>query len=166
MTLSHPARGFALVEAVLSIVIVSVMLVASLRTVAAARAGQTFANDRLRGVSLAQDLMTEICDKPYSDPDETPIFGPEPTEVLAGRTAFDDVDDYAGYSASPPRDRSNVLMSGLANWGRSVEVVWVNPADLTQASLVETGVKRITVTVTRRDVPVARLVALRTAAGG
>ena len=168
MSSKRPSRtGLALVEAVLSIVVVSVMLVAALRTVGAARSGQARSTDGLTGLNLAQDMMSEICDKAYTEPTEVPVlFGPEATEVTGGRTSYDDVDDYNGISNSPPRDRSNSPLSGMGQWMRSAEVAWVNPSDLSQVVLSETGVKRITVTVLRKGVPVAKLVAIRTAAGG
>jgi hypothetical protein len=156
----------AMVEAVLSLVVVSVMLVAALRTVGASKVGQARSTDALTGLNLAQDLMSEICDKAYSEPTELTLFGPEATEVIGGRTTYDDVDDYNGFSQSPPRDRANSVLNNLGAWGRSVDVAWVNPANLSQTVLVESGVKRITVTVTRKGVPMARLVAIRTAAGG
>jgi hypothetical protein len=151
------------VEAVISLFIISVMLVASLRMVGASRLGQTWNADHERGLRLAQDLMAEICDQAYSDPNEPPVFGPEPSET-AGRPAYDDVDDYNGLSEAPPRDRSGNAIPGLSNWRRAVDVAFVSANDPTSTSVFETGVKRITVTVYRSGVPMARLVALRASA--
>jgi hypothetical protein len=143
-------------------VIVSVMLVAALRTVAASGAAQTWNSDRLKGHHLAADLMAEILDLPYSDPDGAPLFGPELNELLTDRGTLDDVDDYDGFWENVAKRRNGDQMEGYANWSRSVSVAWVSPSDTTTTSLIETNVKRITVTASRGGVPVVRLVALRT----
>lgn len=157
-------RAFTLVEAVISIVITSVMLVAALRTVAAARSGQIWNSDRLRAIYLAQDLMAEITSKPYTDPGATPLFGPEGAEIVGGRSTYDDVDDYNGLSESPPKDRSGTSIPGATSWTRAVTVIWVMPADLTQTSLIDRGAKLITVTVSRNNATLAKLVEVRTSA--
>jgi hypothetical protein len=69
--------------------------------------------------------MSEIVSQDYSDPTVSGLWGPELTEGLTGRTAFDDVDDYSGFSESPPKDRSGVAMAGWTGWRRSVAVTWV-----------------------------------------
>ncbi len=161
----RPARaGMALIEAVVSMIILSVMMVAALNTVGASRVGQLWNADHLRGMSLASDLMAEIQSKAYSDPNETPIFGPEASEIAVGRTAYDDVDDYSGYHESPPKDAAGNTMSGLSTWRRDVTVTYVNAADLRTAVLVDSGVKLITVTVRRNGQLMAQLSAVRTAA--
>lgn len=160
-----PSRsGLALIEAVVSMVVLSIMLVAALNAVGASRLGQLWNADHLKGLSLASDLMTEIMDKSYADPDEIPLFGPEASELLTGRPAFDDVDDYAGFSESPPKDRSGAALSGLTTWVREAAVVLVSAADLGSASVLDVGIKRVTVTVRHNGRIVAKLTAVRTAA--
>lgn len=151
-----------MVEAVISTVIVSVMLIAAMRTVATSRVGQTWNSDRLKGHHLAADLMAEILDLPYSDPEGVPLFGPEVSELLTDRGTLDDVDDYNGFWENVAKRRNGSQMEGYTNWSRSVSVAWVTPSDTRTTSLIETNVKRITVTASRGGVPVARLVALRT----
>ena len=158
------ANGFTLVEVVLAMVVISVMLTAALRVTGASVMAQTASADRLRAVGLAQDLMAEIVSKKYADPVSLGIWGPELTEVLAGRTAFNDVDDYSGYSESPPKDRSGSVIAGCTGWRRSVAVSWVILADPASTSVFDSGLKRITVTVSRNGKSLARLSALRSAA--
>ncbi|MBM4018476.1 MAG: PKD domain-containing protein [Planctomycetes bacterium] len=157
-------RGFSLVEAVISIFIVSVMMVVALTVLGASRAGQARMADRARGHQLALDLMNEILQAAYFEPDDAALFGPEGIEVGTGRMYFDDVDDYAGWTESPPQTRSGVATSALADWTRSVAVEWASPNDLSCASATATDIKRITVTVLHGVVPAARLVAVRTVA--
>lgn len=161
-SLRKPARGFALVEAAVAVVIVSVMLVAALRLVGASGVSQAVASERLRASALAQGLMTEILDRSYDDPNEASILGIELSEVAGGRASFDDVDDYGGYTESPPRDRTGAVIPGWTGWSRQVAVDWVNPANLSQARIIESGVRRITVTVKRGGRTLLTLTALRT----
>jgi hypothetical protein len=156
-------RGIALVEAALSMVVISFLLVTALSGVAASRKGQRWNSDALRGQSLGLDLMSEILDKAYRDQNETYIWGPEPTETT-GRPSWDDTDDYDGYSDSPPKDRAGAVIPGLTGWRRDVVVERLNPADIKQTSGSLTGVKRITVKVTYNGTAKAKLVAIRTLA--
>ena len=93
-------RAFSMIEATISIVIVAGMLVAAVTTVgAAARARQTMTGREL-GALLAQQLMSEILPLAYEEPEDTPAFGLESPESTDSRAAYDDVDDYHGWSAS------------------------------------------------------------------
>ena len=158
---SRPA--FAVVEAVLSALIVGLMLAAAIETVSKSRASQAWAADRVRAYELASALMGEITDQKYSDPDlVTLILGPDGTEALTGRTAFDDVDDYHGLSESPPKKRDGTSLTVYSGWTRSVNVVWATPADLNLSAASDSSIKRITVTITRNKKKLAELVAVRT----
>ena len=145
-------------------VILSVMLVTALNTVGVSRLGQRWNADRVRAMSLASDLMAEILEKSYADPNEPALFGPEVSEILIGRPAFDDVDDYAGFKDTPPSDRTGKALAGLSSWSRQVDVVFVASSDLTKAVALDAGLKRITVTVRRGGQLMATLTAVRTAA--
>ena len=161
-----PSRAFSLVEVTVSIAIVGVMLVASLHTVGMAKRTQRIMGDQGRGQLLAQQLMSEILTQLYADAvTGFGSFGLEEGEAATGdRSLFDDVDDYDGWSASPPQHQDGTEISELRGWTRSVSVTWVNSLNLSQICGNDTGVKRITVTVRRGDQVVASLVALRTAA--
>lgn len=165
MTRAHrPIRsGIALIEAVVSLLVVSLLLVAALHTVGASTLGQRWNSDRLRGLHLASDLMAEVLSKQYANSGEL-LFGPSSAEASAGRASFDDVDDYAGLSESPPKDRTGSTMNGYGGWGREVSVVLVSPSNPSQASVLDAGAKLVTVTVKRNGKPVAKLVSVRTAA--
>jgi type II secretory pathway pseudopilin PulG len=157
--------GFTLVEAAVSLIIVSAMLVAALSTVGASRLSQHKSSLGSRGQLLAESLMAEILRQDYQDPDIQGVFGCESGESTSTRADFDDVDDYHGWSSSPPVDKNGSLIWGLTNWKRSVTVEWVDPLDLGQVKLSETNVKKVTVTVSYDDVLVASLVGIRSAYG-
>jgi hypothetical protein len=159
-------RGFSVVEAVISALVVGLMLSAAIELVGASRTGQMWNMQRLRGLDLAAALMAEITDQAYADPSEpTVVLGPEAGEVLtgAGRGGFDDVDDYHGYRDEPPRHRDGSEIPGAQGWSREVRVEWINPVSL-EVSLVESGSKRITITVRREGIAAARLVSVRSQA--
>jgi len=157
--------GFTLVEAVLSLVIVSVMLVAVLSTVGASRLSQYITSQYSRGQLLAESLMAEILRQDYLDPNDTPVFGCETGESTSTRVDFDDVDDYNGWSSSPPVQKDGTQIAGLSGWQRSVTVEWLNPDDPGEVKASETGAKRITVTVSCDNKQVGSLTAIRTNSG-
>ncbi len=161
----HVARAFTLIEAVGSVLIVAVMFVAVMSTVGAARMSQYKMSGRSRGTALAQDLMAEILQAAYEDPDGPSAgIGIDATELTASRATFDDVDDYDGWFASPPQQRDGAVMPDLSGWSRQVAVVWITTSDTTTSVGAETGAKRITVTVKHNGMLMDDLVAIRTSA--
>ncbi|MEZ6193026.1 MAG: type II secretion system protein [Phycisphaerales bacterium] len=155
-------RGFTLIEAVMSILIVGLMLVAALNTVGASKVAQARIAEQAIGPMLAQDLMSEILCQYYREPDDSILFGLELNELGSSRAAYDDVDDYNGWSAGPPRAKDNLVLPDLTNWSRQVSVAWADTSDPNNNSLTETGMKRITVTVKYQGRTVYTLSALRT----
>jgi type II secretory pathway pseudopilin PulG len=156
------SRGFSLLEAVMAAMIVAVMLVAALNTVGASRITQHKATVVSRGRLLAESLLAEILQQDYQEPGATHVFGLEAAESQISRSNYDDVDDYQGWTASPPVAQDGTVLPNTTNWRRTVTVEWVDPLDPQQVSGTETGAKRITVVAAFRDVPQATLVALRT----
>ncbi len=161
----HVARAFTLIEAIGSVLIVAVMFVAVMSTVGAARMSQYKMSGRSRGTALAQDLMAEIVQASYEDPDGPSAgIGLDASELTASRATFDDVDDYDGWFASPPQQRDGTVMQHLPGWSRQVAVVWINKNDTVTVVGAETGAKRITLTVKHNGMLMASLVAIRTSA--
>ena len=165
----RPSRGsfrsaLTIVEAAISTLIVGVMLVAALNTVGAAYLGRARVENQGRGMLLAQQLVTEILQQAYVDPEAGwGSFGLGGDEVGDGsRSLWEDVDDYYDWSASPPQYKDGTVITGFDDWERSSTVAWVTDADLEQSVGYETGIKRIVVSVSRDGVPIATLVAYRT----
>jgi len=163
-TRSRAPAGFTMIEAVVSVLIVAVLLTASLYATGAAGTLRYKTADGAIGSFLASGLMGEIMTLAYEDPNKVPVFGLEPGESPATRSNYDDVDDYNGWTESPPADRNGVALPGLSGWQRSVKVEWVMASDPNQVSMVETGAKRVTVTVKHGSIPVGTYVAVRTRA--
>jgi type II secretory pathway pseudopilin PulG len=160
---SASASGFTLMEAVISTVIVTVMFVAALNTVGASRITQHKAALVSRGRMFAESLTAEILQQAYQEPGTTYVFGRESGESDTSRAAYDDVDDYSGWTESPPVAKDGTALPNSANWRRTVTVEWVDPLNPQQVSGTETGAKRITVVATFRNVPQATVVAVKAA---
>ncbi len=156
------ARAFTLVEAAVSIALVGGLLVASLDLLGATTLGHKGMGDQGRAQLLALGLMSEILAQYYEEPDDTPVFGREGAESGSDRGDYDDVDDYHDWTSSPPETKDGTGMGQLTGWERSVTVEYVQPEDPTTTSGTDTGVKRITVTVSYNNKPLATMVAVRT----
>ena len=154
-------RGISLIETVISLLIVSGAFVAVLNTVASSRATYFTTSERSVGLNLAGDLMAEILAQDYAESGIT-LLGLDGTEALGpGRSQFDDLDDYDGWSASPPQASDGSTLDGVEQYTRRVAVDWVDPDSPGSLRGSEQGIKRVTVTVFRGDRPVAELVAYR-----
>lgn len=154
-------RAFSMVEAAFCVVLVGGLVVVSLDTLGASKMAQRNLGERALGQLLASSLMSEILTLGYEDPNETPVAGLELSENSLLRTTYDDVDDYINWTASPPQNRDGTTIPGLTGWQESVQIDVVDPANLNSKRVVDTGVKRITVTITRNSVVVATLVGVK-----
>ena len=155
-------RGFSLIEAVFSVVIVAVMFAAVMTTVASARLVRYKTDGRSRGSTLAHDLMAEILQVAYEEPDGPGALGRDSGESAGDRADFDDVDDYDDWDAGPPELKDGTPLSLPAGWSRWVEVQWIVANNFTLTSGTETDVKRIIVTVKHNNFIMAQLTAIRT----
>jgi Tfp pilus assembly protein PilV len=155
------AKGMSMVEATVSIVIVSVLLVAALSTLAASSRLSSQTRRHVKGQLFAQDLMAEILSCAYEEPDESALFGRETNEASDQRINYDDVDDYAGWSSSPLQSKTAEVLAGTDGWERTVSVDWVSQNDLTAVRSTETGIKSITVEVTFNGQHAATLTSIR-----
>lgn len=157
-------RGFSLVETAIATVLVGGLFVVAMNMVGASRMTQARYADREHAMILAEDLLNEILAQPYEAPDGGGItFGIESGELLSLRVGLDEGDDYHGYTESPPEDRNGNPIPGAERFTRGVSVQRVKLNDARTASTTETGVKKITVTVTLAGRKMAELSGLRTA---
>jgi prepilin-type N-terminal cleavage/methylation domain-containing protein len=158
-----PRRGaFSLIEVLVATGIMGVLLVAAMQTVGhSVRAEQSNA-ETCHGLWLAEQLMAEVLAARYGEPDDAATFGLDASEITGTRSAFDDVDDYNNWTASPPQDRDGTEIPDRSRWQRTVVVEYVSPDDLSTTLLSDHGIKRITVTVRRSGTTVANATAYRT----
>ena len=153
--------GLSLIEAVISMVIVATLMVMALSTLGTLARARQVQSAQCRAPALARRLMSEIFQTCYEEPDATPVFGPESPEAGYSRADYDDVDDYNGWSASPPRMKDGTVVENLTGWTRSVTVQYVDPDSIGTPTGSDYGLKRITVTVTDPRGDPTYLVALR-----
>lgn len=158
--------AFTLMESTASVLLVGILMIAALQALGASRRRESSSADTVLGQQLTSSLMNEILLQKFEEPDanQTRVFGPEFGEVNGNRSLFDDVDDYAGWTSAPPNDRGGAVLTGFSNWTRSVNVEWVSPETLAATSASFTGLKRITVTVTKSGKTKGSLVSYRSIA--
>ena len=137
-----------MVEVVIASVVVTFMIVGVLNALGAIFRTYAVTDEQAQAYTLAKEMLYEIMHTPYSDPNDNAVFGTESDESSTVRNTFDDIDDYQGWSASPPEYDDGTPYSALSNWTRSVEVAWVDVLDPNAVSDSESGLKRVQVTVT------------------
>ncbi|MCA9279326.1 MAG: hypothetical protein H6815_08495 [Phycisphaeraceae bacterium] len=140
-------RAFTIVEVVMSLLIVSLVLLAGLRTAAATGSEARIRRERDIGRLLADQLLAEIMALPSEDPNETPVFGMELDETgTSRRDVLDDIDDYNGWTESPVRAADGTIIAQYSQWRRDVEVDWISTI-VPIAVPTDTRLKGVTVTV-------------------
>lgn len=154
-------RGLSLIEVVASSMIVGMLAVATLNSLGAATRSADSIGNRAIAAGLADELLSEILQQPYRDPDGAAVFGIESGEAASPRAAFDDVDDYHGWTASPPQYRDGTTIPDRPNWRQRVAVTWLVPSNLTQSSGSDQGVKRIRVQIEYNNVVLTEQTAIR-----
>src|SRR5688572_19031442 len=154
-------RGIGLVEAAVATVIVGIMLVSAMATFDATMRASTITIERSRAGALASLLMNEILRARYSEPTDAVGFGPEVPETSTSRVDWDDVDDYAGFAQLPPTLPGGEEVEGARNWSWAASVEFADAVDPTRTVTFDTGLKRVTVTVTDPKGTVTTFVALR-----
>jgi type II secretory pathway pseudopilin PulG len=162
--------AFSMIETVLSIILVGGLFIASLSTAGAAAAARRTQTNRNEGLLLAQDMMAEVLQQGYEEPNTVTVLGINVTSLLgldagellggSSRANYDDVDDYNGWSGAP-QTKQGTSIAWAGAYAISVEVVPVELDKPRKSTTLETGVKRVTVVVKRGSKEVARLVAYR-----
>ena len=158
------SRGLTMIEVVASTLLVGLVLMGAMNGVGSVLKTWRAAAQQHDGLALDEQLMAEILQQRYEEPDTTPQFGTESPEKTNDRVQWDDLDDYDGWSAAP-EDKDGNPLSGFENWSRSVTVAFAQLGDLTQTAATEEGLKRITVTAVAPNGQPTVLVAYRSERG-
>src|SRR6476469_3986814 len=91
---THRARGFAMIEAVVCVMIAAISITASMNAVGMMARSNTLRKDQARASLLARQLLDEIMQFAYEEPGvTTTTLGPDAGE---SRATYNDVDDFAG----------------------------------------------------------------------
>jgi len=152
-------RGFSMMEVTLSVMLVGLVLAAALNTVAGAKAATVQQDQRAVGGALCESLMSEVLSQQYADSDEgRASFGLRSGEEGIGfRALFDDVDDYDGWSASPPQEKDGSSLNWAGGYERTVTVTCVRPGDYAKVTPDGVALKKITVVASLAGRPVYTL---------
>jgi len=170
--------GFSLVEALIALSIMAMAGAVLLLSVESSLENTADAVDRTIADGIAQQMLDQILTKKFV---ENAAGGGTLADVLAGVGAaldeltgggtelYDDVDDYNGYVAQPPKDIYGVLLgtgndtggqrpanfrapaSFLQNWRVRVQVYFVNPNDHRVVSSSATAYRAVQVFVERLE---------------
>lgn len=152
---ARPRRGFTLIEAAITTVIIGVGCVAMLELLAAGTVANKEGTELTTAINLAGNVREAMSGVYYTDPTSPTHWGPENGETTPAQ--YDDLDDFDGWSSSPgnPIDASRTrLSSDYSTWTQKVKVDSINPANLTATASHLTlppeqrPTCRITVTVT------------------
>lgn len=108
--------GLTMLEIIVSLAIVSTLLLVSLSASASLLKNQNQADESLRARELGGTLLDEISAMSMRDLGEPDSFGLETGENTSTRVAYDDVDDYHNYSATPPVFRDGNAIPGYDGW--------------------------------------------------
>ncbi len=149
--------GYTMIEVAMATFVMGVLLIASMNVAGSSMKSQNQNSTNSRASLIAKSLMSEIVDHAFEDPSQTPVFGVESGESASDRATFDDVDDYNGWSKSPPEDESGAALANASGLTRTVTVFKAVPANLTVVN-ASGPVKVIQVKVLRGGEVVSELV--------
>ena len=158
--------GVSLVEVVVSTFIIGVLMIAALRSLGASVRSSHRLVRSTKSNQLAHDLLSEILELSYEDPDGSATFGREADEsLIVIRAELDDVDDFQPWIENPPVDGEGNALTGFDNsWQREVTVVYADPEDLTARLDSDSGIKRIDVIIKYKGTQIAKATGFQTKA--
>ena len=148
----------------MSTLLVSILLLTALQTVGASFRSEFYTAQQTQAILFAEDMLSEIIQMEYEEPDDNPIFGRENGEGTSDRLAWDDVDDYDGWSSSSLEYRDGTQIPDTTSWTRTVTVVRVEANNPESTTNQDDGLKRITVTVSKDGVELGSLSVLQSQA--
>jgi Tfp pilus assembly protein PilV len=141
-------HGLTLIEVSVSTLLVGLMIVASLRASGGVTQCWTAASDEYRAAMLADQLLFEILQNPYEEPDDPALFGLESGESGGTRVLWDDADDFDGCTSNPPTSPDGTVLSEFSGWSRAATVRLAALSDPAVTPGTDEGLKMIEVSVT------------------
>ncbi len=170
-------RGFAMVEVVMATAIVGGLAVAALSLAASSAGHKARAANQARGRVLCRSLAEEISNLPVADwsTDGIDLFIKTGGYTIDGadakaanvvsaagqRSLFSVIDNYHGYTESPPKDQDDNVLPGYTGWTRTVTVEVVGFSNPNAVSASEMGLRKITVEASYAGKPIASTTFLR-----
>jgi prepilin-type N-terminal cleavage/methylation domain-containing protein len=141
-------RGFTLIETALTVTIVGVAIVSLVQFLAAGTVANVDSAELTTGMTLARNVREFSLRLAFMDPTTPSTWGIDSGESAADPTTYDDSNDLAGRTFSPPVDSAGHKLAGFDDWSQATAVATVDPNRLTSAvPNGSTPANRITVTV-------------------
>jgi MSHA pilin protein MshD len=131
------ARGFTLIELVVSIVVIGIALTAVLGVLSSVAARSGAALVQAQATEIASAYLNEILLRPVLDPDGISAEG--------SRSLYDDVGDYNGLADTGAHDQFNQPIPSLSQFNVAVAVT--TPAAGELGAVPPASMRRIDVTV-------------------
>jgi type II secretory pathway pseudopilin PulG len=123
-------RGFTLIEAAITTIIVGVGCVAMLELLATGTLANNEGSELTTAMNLAGNIRECLTGVTYSDPINPTHWGREAGETNV--SLYNDLDDFDGQQFSPPIDaRRHSLGSTYSTWSQNVKIESINPTNLT-----------------------------------
>jgi prepilin-type N-terminal cleavage/methylation domain-containing protein len=136
--------GFTLLEVLMSLTIVGLGILGSMRLFASCSQNNGEAAHTSTALFLANNIQEMMAELPFADPSGLPTAGLE--EVGQPVSVWDDIDDFNGYSARPPIDASRMPVPELAQYRQLITVQSIDPNGLT-TNAANADAARVTVQV-------------------
>ncbi|CAN0370251.1 unnamed protein product, partial [Ectocarpus sp. 4 AP-2014] len=122
--------------------------------------------------NVLEMMLNEARSVPFEDPDgNTSGLGIEADEPASpsDRLAFDDADDYAGYTSTPPTYPDGTSITGYDGWTQTFTVTYLeadpSDQDLRTTTLVDEGLRLIACELTSPEGESYQLGCVRSAYG-
>ena len=126
-------RGFTLIEAATTTVIIGVGCVAMLQLLGAGTVANHAGTEGTVAMNLAGNVREAMAGLRYAEQADPTHWGPEAGET--GAKLFDDMDDFDGWTSAPGNPinaRRDPLGSEYSGWAQQVKVDCVDPRDLSK----------------------------------
>lgn len=144
-------RGFILVEVSITYVILTLALVALLPVFMLAIRSAKGAEQIVAATQLATELMEEVCLRKWDQATPVPgvhisapgVVGLEAGESVFDKRTFNDIDDFNGWTETPPKDPVMNDMADFKIYTRTVSVQYVDSS--LSVSTTTTDYKQVTV---------------------
>lgn len=154
-------QGMTMIELVISIMIISVALVATVNGMMPALSHNADPLWRDKSIKLAQLYIDEVLSKKYDETSSTggsdslsassfinnpncATLGPDAGE---NRNEYDDVDDYHGLSDTPPRLQSGISLSNYVGYSAAITVSCDGNTVASSGGTANDHAKKITVVI-------------------
>jgi hypothetical protein len=120
-------RGLTLLETSLATLIVGLSVLAITKLILAVTQQNFYAQKTTTALMLADNIRELMIGLPMCDPASGVHLGPNTGQSTVDK--FNDVEDFNGYTASPPIDANCQPINSLTNWQQSVTVTHVTPGN-------------------------------------